>query len=191
MQLYNTALEAGLCALFLIPIFLILNKIRFRNTKSTLLYFLFAVYLAGVYAVVGLPNIAYIRFDANINLIPFRNMTSDISGSLLNIILFIPLSFFAYLLWTPFRQIKNALLFGLIASFSIELAQLFTYRATDINDLITNSAGALLGYYCAMLLAKVKPSLTDRNPLSDLTIVAGLPLGIMFFFQPVIWKLIY
>ena len=84
-QLYSTAQEAAAAALFLIPVLLFLNHVRFRNMKSTFLYMMFSVYLCGVYAVVGLPNISYIRFEPNISVIPFAGMLSDPSGTILNL----------------------------------------------------------------------------------------------------------
>lgn len=36
---------------------------------------------------------------------------------------------------------------GLALSISIEILQIFTFRLTDIDDLITNTAGTVIGYY--------------------------------------------
>ena len=137
VQLFYTAREAAASALLLLPIFLILRFFRFHSSKTTLLYFFFAVYLSGVYAVVGLPNVSYIRFDLNLNLIPFVGMLTDLRSTALNIVLFIPLGFFLFLLWKPFHRAANMLLAGFMFSLAIELLQIFTLRATDINDLIT------------------------------------------------------
>ena len=65
----------GFSALFafllLLPIFALLNRYRFHNFIRTAVYLILATYLCAVYAVVGLPDIAYYRFSPNINLEPF------------------------------------------------------------------------------------------------------------------------
>jgi len=191
LQLYYTALEAGLAAVVLIPILLILNHIRFRSIKSTVLYILFTVYLAGVYAVVGLPNVTYFRFDLNLNFIPFANMLADLSGTLLNVVLFIPLGLFLSLLWKRFRCFPHTLLFGFCLSLAIELLQIFSLRTTDINDLITNTFGTLVGYWLFLIIRRLFPTLTCRNRNSDLPLLVGCSTSVMFFLQPLIWLVIY
>lgn len=190
-QLFYTMKEAGLAAVLLLPILLILNHFRFRSLKTTALYFLFTVYLAGVYAVVGLPNVTYARFDININLIPFADMLSDLSGTVLNMILFIPLGIFLSLLWKRYRCLKWTVLFGFILSLTIEILQIFTFRATDINDLLTNTAGSIIGYLIGLCVCRLFPGLRFRNRESDLPVLMACTTAVMFFFQPLIWTLIY
>ena len=192
MQLYYIALESGICALFLTPIFLVLNKIHFHSNKSTFISFLFAVYLTSVYAVAGLPNVGYIRFEFNFNLIPFLSMFSDIKGMILNIMLFIPLGLFAFFLFPSFRRPQIVASIGLILSLCIELLQILTYRTTDINDLITNTIGAVLGYVIGLILFKIRPNtLLCRNQKIDFPMLVTVSFCTMFFFEPLIWKLIY
>lgn len=192
IQLYYTALESGICALLLAPIFLILNKTHFHSNKSAFISFLFAVYLTGIYAVVGVPNVGYIRFEPNLNLIPFQDMRSDIRGMILNVLLFVPLGLFLYLLFPSFRHYRNIILIGAGTSLCIELLQLFTYRATDINDIITNTVGAVLGYTAGISIVKTGlVTLKCRNPWTDFPMIAALSFSTMFLLQPVIWYLIY
>ena len=77
----STAQEALIAFFLLLPIFCYLNKRRFISNRQTLLYLLFATYMTGVYAVVGLPDIAYYRFSPNINLEPFLYMYGTECGS--------------------------------------------------------------------------------------------------------------
>lgn len=190
-QLYNTALEAGLAATVLIPVLLVLNRMRFHSVRTTVLYILFAVYLTGVYAVVGLPNITYIRFELNLNLIPFADILSDLSGTLLNVLLFIPLGLFLPLLWSRFQSLRKTVLFGFCFSLGIELLQIFTFRSTDINDLLTNTFGMLVGYWFGLIIIKLFPAIKCRNKDSDLGLLIGCSAAVMFFLQPMIWELIY
>lgn len=73
-----------------------------------------------------------------------------------NLILLAPLSFFIALLWKRFRSFKNNVLFCFIISFSIEFLQFFTdMRTTDIDDLILNTIGAIIGFYIFKLFEKL------------------------------------
>lgn len=72
---------------------------------------------------------------------------------LLNIALFVPLGFLLPLLAKPFRKWYAALCAGFGVSLLIELAQLFTGRGMcDVDDLFTNTLGAMLGWCAAMLV---------------------------------------
>ena len=46
---------------------------------------------------------------------------------------------------------------GFLFSLSIEIVQMFGRGATDINDLITNTVGACLGFFIYQLLNKLIP----------------------------------
>ena len=70
---------------------------------------------------------------------------------LLNIALFAPLGFLLPLLTKPFRKWYTALGAGFGVSFLIELTQLLTARGMcDVDDLFTNTLGAMLGWCAAM-----------------------------------------
>ena len=72
---------------------------------------------------------------------------------LLNIALFVPLGVLLPLLGKPFRKWYAALGAGFGVSLLIELTQLFTGSGTcDVDDLFTNTLGAMLGWCAAMLV---------------------------------------
>ena len=72
---------------------------------------------------------------------------------LLNIALFVPLGFLLPLLAKPFRKWYAALGAGFGVSLLIELSQFFTGRGMcDVDDLFTNTLGAMLGWCAAMLV---------------------------------------
>ena len=102
--IFDIGLEAGVAAMVLVPLFLVVNRFYFHDLGRTIGYLIFAVYLAGVDAVVGLPCISYIRLDFNYNFVPFLYMFSDYRSSLLNVLLFVPLGFFLPLFWKKFRK---------------------------------------------------------------------------------------
>lgn len=191
LQFYNTCLEISLFALVMIPVLLILNKFRFHSIKTTALYFLFAAYLACIYAVTGLPNITYLRFDPAIQAIPCLDMLSDFRNTVLNIFLFLPFGFIVSLFWRKYRHPGAVFIIGLALSAAIELLQMFTYRTTDVNDLITNSAGTILGHLLAMVACRLFPRLKFCHRDSDLPLLIFYTFLTMFLLQPVIWYILY
>lgn len=193
-RIFAMCLEAGIAAIILIPTFWLLNRYCFRNSRRAVCYLIMSLYLAAVDAVVGLPSLLYIRLDQNINLVPFAYMFSDYRNSLLNVLLFVPLGFLLPVLWKRFRSFLWTGLFGLSFSLSIELLQLLTLRATDINDLMTNTTGTILGWLLGRLVLRLFPSIRPSWKTGELAIVFGVTFAVMFLAQPflaeIIWNLI-
>lgn len=78
-----------------------------------------------------------------------------------NIAMFVPLGFFPALLWRRWRWWK-ALLLGFFSSCAIEFIQFFIGRSTDIDDVILNTTGALLGFALYALCRAAFPRLTAK-----------------------------
>lgn len=115
---------------------------------------LFFFYLILVLLVTGPGDIMdfgrlLIRPD-EINLIPLR--WGSVFGLTANLLLFVPLGFFLRLLWN--RSVSNTALTGFAFSLLIEISQLFNRRSTDIDDLLTNTLGAVLGCMLCMFVVK-------------------------------------
>lgn len=165
----------------------VVGRAVWRDWKLTGRYAVFALYLGVVSALVGLPNIGYVRFGCNLNLIPFVGIVGDLKNSLLNVALFVPIGFCLYWLWEPMRRGGRAVWEGLGISLFIELAQIFTFRATDVNDLITNTLGAFLGVLLAKALIKSAGSGRSRDRWILYTLVL-LTRCVAF---PILWHLIY
>lgn len=191
MQMVFFSLDALAAAVIFLPIFWWLNRRRFHNFKKTVWYFIMAVYFSGVYAAVGLPDIRYIRLDFNINLIPFAYMFSAYRSSLLNVLLFVPLGFFLTMLWEKFGKLGWTVLFGFCTSLCIELLQLFTFRATDVNDLITNTFGTMAGWCVGRLLLRLFPGQTPEKDTENAFLVCGVSFFVMFFLQPFLADLVF
>ncbi len=183
-------LEAILSAIVLLPFFWLLNKQFFHSCRRTGCYLLLASYLAAVYCAVGLPTVTYIRFDLHFNFVPFAYMFSDLRSTSLNVLLFLPLGFFLPVLWSRFRGLSRTLLFGFCTSLLIELLQIFTFRATDINDLMTNTLGTLLGWCIGRLVLKYVPAIRPSWKTREVFWILGLSFGVMFFLQPFFESLI-
>ncbi len=161
------------------------------KVKISMLCFLFYYYLCVTLTnIVGFPTLReYFRlsglgesfFNPNINVIPFADGFS--LSFLLNILLFVPLGFLCPCISRYYRQAKHAVLLGFGLSLTIELAQLFTqYRATDVDDLITNTAGTLLGYLCFRLIHRAKKDGREPDGLQIVPVVIiGMALVLEFF----------
>lgn len=176
--------DAAVAALILIPVFLLLNRFYFRNAKKAAMYFLMAVYLSGMFAVVGLPDIRYVRFDPHFNLKPFAYMFSDFTNSFLNVLLFLPLGFFLPVFWKRFRSVAQTLLFGFCTSLLVEFLQIFTFRASDINDLMTNTLGTLAGWLIGRLLLRLFPGIKPGWRKNEVFVVCSAAFCVMFFLHP-------
>lgn len=78
-----------------------------------------------------------------------------------NIAMFLPVGFLPGLLWRRWRWWKSLLL-GFCASFTIEFVQFFIGRSTDIDDVILNTTGAVLGYAVYWVLTKLWPAVGSK-----------------------------
>ena len=154
-RIYSALIEIVAAAVFIIPIWCIYNKLCFHSWKRTIIYMVFGLYFTAVLALVGFPNIASLKIDFSVNDIPFLNMVSDFINACLNILLFVPFGFFLPILWDKFRNIKNIALMGFIATSLIEISQIFTFRTSDINDIITNTVGSIDVYTSAGYMLRI------------------------------------
>ena len=188
----NKMIEILISMLILIPVFSVLHKTRFHNIMKTILYFVFATYLAAVYLFVGMPTLQFMRFELSLTLTPFLPMIADFKNTILNIILFIPLGIMLPFLWKKYDTLRETLFFGFLMSLAIELLQILTYRATDINDLIANTIGAVLGYFVFRIISCIIPSVTKfATRKNEITVVMLSAFAVMFFLQPYLATLYY
>lgn len=185
--------ETAAAAVALVPVCCLLHLFVFRSWRKSLPYGLFALYLAAVWALVGLPNVTYVRFGCNLNLIPLAGILGDLKNAVLNVALFVPLGVFLPLLWRDLGRLGPAVSFGFCTSLAIELLQLFTLRATDVNDLITNTLGTCLGILIAGGLGRRFPGLVGNGTKKERTFLLTAVAAVMFFAYPFLsdwaWKL--
>lgn len=146
---------------------------------------LLAVYITGVFRVTGAGTIYQLHQYGlkpditQMNLFPFSDKEYDLTGNLLNVVLFLPLGFLLPLLWPEWNRMIPALLFGAAFSLLIEASQLLNIRFTDIDDVLLNTLGAVLG----LLLYRAFAALSKRK---QTTASAGrweavLYVGVMFY----------
>ena len=190
--MYYKFIEILISAIVLFPVFAFLNRTMFHNIKKTVLYFVFAVYLAAVYLFVGMPTLQFMRFEVSLTLVPFLPMVADFKNTILNIILFVPLGIMLPFLWKKYNTLKTTLIFGVMMSLTIELLQLFTYRATDINDLIANTLGAVLGYFLFRIISYLVPSVRNVAKRKNEVAAVIVPvILVMFFVQTYLASIFY
>ena len=143
------------------------------NILSALLLFYYMSFT--FFNVFGVPTLRELNrisgfgesiFNPNINLIPFIDGINP--GYILNILCFIPIGFLCPLISNKYRKFSYSLLLGVGTSLLIEISQLFTVtRATDIDDLISNVLGMILGYFLIeVILRKINHS---SNKILDKT----------------------
>lgn len=113
---------------------------------------LFGYYLMGMLTVTGIRQ--FKAFSPRLFLVPFLDMIVGPEQTILNVVLFVPLGFFLPLLYQGSRSLRRTAGTGFLFSLSIELIQMFDMGTTDINDLITNTAGCCLGYGLYLLASK-------------------------------------
>ena len=189
-RVFLAAVDIVPAAVVLIPVFGVLYYAAYGcNLKKSVFYCLFCLYLSAVFSLVGIPNVTYFRPEVNLNLIPFLGMVEDLKNCILNVALFLPLGFFLPVLWQGFRKVGSCVVFGLGFSMFIELLQMLTFRATDVNDLITNTAGTLLGCLLAKALTGKKAAIGERK--GDVYFLTALSFGVMFFIHPFLSPLIW
>ncbi|MCP1136595.1 VanZ family protein [Paenibacillus polysaccharolyticus] len=159
----------------LVPLFILIlltlviharvSKARYTG-KQYMLMLTFVIYMLGMMHFVFFPIDVNIGMYANqtpwysnIQWVPL--LTADAPSFLLNILLFMPLGFLLPL-WRPsVNSIKKVAKTGLTVSLTIELLQLVIRiavgngRSTDINDLIANTSGSVLGFIVLSLLTRL------------------------------------
>lgn len=196
IRLLSIGIDCISSIIFVIPAVIILRYAIFRqrNFNQFIAVFIFALYLIAVFSVVGIPTVGTFKVDFGFNLIPLIDIVNSpleyIKNTILNIILFIPMGFLVPAIWKNYRSIKTMFFMGLALSVCIEILQIFTFRLTDVDDLITNTAGTVIGYYISKRLSFKLPIRLGDNKEDVLRyeplviLVAMLLIGV--FLKPIV-----
>lgn len=156
---------------------------RKRFSKMWVWAALFVLYMNAMLIIVGTPAISYIVWDPTINYLPFSDFSmSNMIGMALNIVMFIPFGVLLPIYFGFFRKARRTVLAGFLMSLSIEVLQLFTFRATDVDDLMMNTLGALAGYGIAWLfLRKCEHSEPANQDIMKLVVMISIIVFIIAF----------
>lgn len=147
------------------------------------------LWICGVGTFADLWRGTSLRTMLNINLVPFDAYLNWTTWAL-NVVLFVPLGLLLPCCWEGFDRIGHAALFGFLFSLAIELSQLLNFRVTDIDDLIANTLGAVVGCLIFLALRAVFPRWWERH-LGPQTLeprgnaakdAAALFLGVFFLY---------
>lgn len=159
----------------LLPLFLIFLicllvstffKKNYCGTGQFMMILSFAIYL--------LSMLHLVFFPIEVNLGEYRNLTPwykaanflpiltiDVKTFVLNIIMLVPFGVYLPFLNPKIQSVKQAARLGFYVSLSFELTQLAirillgSGRSTDINDLIANTLGAVIGFLLIRHVSKI------------------------------------
>lgn len=148
-----------------IPIIIIVRFIIYKkenkfNLKREILLLIFIIYMVGL-----LSQALKMGNKHEINIIPFKiiydsykelldgNIYYLLISFLANIIIFIPIGILLPILYN--LKDKHIILIGFCISLFIEITQLFLNRTTDIDDLILNTLGVIIGLIISKKIKKV------------------------------------
>lgn len=165
------------------------NSERF---KRGFIYIVFICYTLLLIKILFLSRVSHLE-HRSINLIPFHSMMAYISGRTTNlrtfafgnvvgnIVIFIPLGFYLPLFKNDIRVWTN-LLFVFAVSLFVEIIQgLSSIGTADIDDIILNCLGGLIGILgYKFLLVSLRG---EKNVLTATVILSaiGLPLIILYY----------
>ena len=158
---------------------------RQRAKRKWLWMVLLVLYLNAMYIVIGVPGVQYICWDPTVNLIPFQDFTSsNIEGMILNAVMFAPLGFLLPAYFQRYRQWNHTLFAGIATSLTAELIQLFTLRATYVDDLIMNTLGTLVGFLLAKLIFRHRSAVyRGRKDWLELVVINVIVLLVIVFIR--------
>ena len=91
--------------------------------------------------------------------------------------MFIPFGYLVPFIWKDYQKLFKTIVLSFSFSLLIELSQLITTRAVDINDLIANTLGGIIGY----TIWKLNPlKLKNASKKSPIIYIILRCLGIFF-----------
>lgn len=132
---------------------------RRTNFIHMIWVFIFLYYVYLVLETTGIGTIWEIglypgmKFQEEINLIPFRDGIS--LSMILNVAMFMPLGFLLPLLWKEYQSLVRTAIIGFCFSCGIEFCQLFNRRVSDVDDLLMNTLGAILGWLIWIVFSRI------------------------------------
>ena len=165
--------------------YLLKHKDEFVFYKE-MTYLLFMLYIICLFQLVTKDDLNYLSGN---NFVLFKEMFRYKLGTRLfyrnivgNVIMFVPYGFFA----SYYIDLKNpikAFLLILFASVSIELTQLAIGRVFDVDDILLNVFGGMLGFLIYFILRKIYDRLPDffksklfLNIFTTIIMILGLML---------------
>ena len=191
--MYRNTIEAVISSIWpsLLILITILFTIRFfyftSNKRSIILYheilnLIFVIYLMCFFYILTFEDVDW----STANLIPFKEMFRFEFGSKMfirnvlgNILLFLPYGFYlSYFM--KLMRVKYVLVFSIFVSIAVEVIQYRIGRVFDIDDIILNIVGGILGYYLYRLGSYVLNQTRIKKIKEPLCNIITIIVGIAF-----------
>ena len=142
---------------------ILIKKSREFNKSREFVKFMFLVYFFGVltytinpgYLGSGFGNVNYIPFVETLKMFNGEGTSMALHQVVGNLIMLAPLAMFLAALYKKCNNILKIAGMTFMCSLIIEVNQFFTGRFADVDDLIINTLGGVLGYLVYKLLVNV------------------------------------
>lgn len=141
--------------------YIIRNDRKSFRLYEELFNLIFIVYLLVLFQLVTSQDLAY----GGTNLVPFKEIlrydlfsAAFIKQVLGNILLFVPLGYFATY-YCKLKGVVSITIISMLSSVTIEIVQHFIGRSVDIDDVILNVFGGILGFLIYKLLSAIESKL--------------------------------
>ncbi len=166
--------------------YLIKNKKKFVLYEEIFLLF-FVMYILCLFQVVTFQDVSW----SGSNFIPFREIMRYKVGTKLffrnifgNVLLFMPYGFFTGY-YLKIRKPWISIILVMVASLSIEITQLIIGRVFDVDDIMLNLIGGVLGFYVYHILDLIEDvmpkSLKKDWLISIIVIIFIVLIGVVLF----------
>ena len=175
-----------LVAMVLRITYLVINGKKFVLYEELLKLF-FIIYILCLFQIVTAQDVSF----GGVNIIPFKEIFRYDIGShkffrnvMGNIMLFIPFGFLSsYLLKN--RKLGVVTILTIIASLTIEVVQYYIGRVFDIDDIILNLVGGIVGFliYVGLDAIRNKIKLFKNDTILDILIIIILVLVMLYSFN--------
>lgn len=150
-----------LTIIILLRVFTILNTSKKFILHEEILLLLFITYILFLFELVTSRDV----YMNGTNLVPFREMFRYPVGSenfnrqvIGNILLFMPFGFFATY-YTKIKKISSISFMSILVSLTIEVVQKYISRSFDVDDIILNVVGGILGFLVYIGLDAIRKKL--------------------------------
>ena len=166
--------------------YLIKNKKKFVLYEEIFLLF-FVMYILCLFQVVTFQDVSW----SGSNFIPFREIMRYKVGTKLffrnifgNVLLFMPYGFFTGY-YLKIRKPWISIILVMVASLSIEITQLIIGRVFDVDDIMLNLIGGILGFYVYHILdliENIMPKYLKKDWLISIIVIIFIVLiGVVIF----------
>ena len=143
---------------------------------ASVLFVMFMAALISQTVITDLSGISLENLEIHterLNLIPFKEIKIAfyLGGSFFlvnfigNLVMFLPIAFFTGLLYNKATFFKCVLITTAFSVF-VEVCQLPQDRGTDIDDVILNTLGGVMGYALYLIVGRIFPGFTKRCRVS-------------------------